>query len=163
MKKTLLVVALASTAAVTAWTWTRDDAPAPAVTDSKLALNRLWIDHIPRNERDTIQVFVALNNEALGVFQALSQWKGAYEVFQFELQGDELRLVYPHNGDKEKVAVKARTCDEKGFDYCLDLKGASRGVKHYYSLEGWDIEGVHTPADLARRAEEMIVTLVPHD
>lgn len=161
MKKTLLVVALASTAAVTAWQWTRDDAPATAAADSKLAVNRLWIDHIPKNERDTVQVFVALNNEALGVFQAVSQWRGAYEVFQFELSGNEMRIVYPFNGEREKVTVKARTCDEKGFDYCLDLKGASRGVKHYYSLEGWDIEGVHTAAELERRAEEMVRTLSP--
>jgi hypothetical protein len=27
------------------------------------------------------------------------------------------------------------------MDFCLDLEGASRGVKHYYSREGWEIGG----------------------
>jgi hypothetical protein len=31
------------------------------------------------------------------------------------------------------------------MDFCLELDGASRGVKRYYSREGWEIRG---PRDL---------------
>lgn len=160
MKKTLLVVALATTATYSAWNWMRSDGPAAsstaAQTDDRLALDRIWIDHVPRNDRDTFQIFAAITQEPFGLFQAASQWKGAYELFRYEAHGNEMRLVYPQTGDREKVKVSARACTEKGFDYCLELSGASRGVKRYYSLEGWVIDGARTAADIERRAAELV-------
>lgn len=156
MKKTLLVLALATTATYSAWRVTRgSDAPA-AAHDDRLALDRIWIDHIPRNDRDTFQVFAAITQEPFGIFQATSQWKGAFELFRYEAHGGEMRVVYPQTGEREKIKVNARACNEKGFDYCLELSGASRGVKRYYSLEGWVIDGARTAADIERRAAELV-------
>jgi len=130
--------------------------------DRPLLLDRIWIDHLPRNERDTVEVFVALTQEPYGIFQAVAQWKGAYEVFRFEAHGNKLRLVYPHTGEREKVKAHARKCDERGMDYCLDLEGASRGVKKYYSLEGWVIDGLTSgaidAAELERRARQLVLS-----
>jgi hypothetical protein len=28
------------------------------------------------------------------------------------------------------------------MDYCLEIEGASRGVKRYYSREGWEVGSV---------------------
>ena len=39
------------------------------------------------------------------------------------------------------MRVKARRCSENGMDFCLELDGASRGAKRYYSREGWEIKG----------------------
>jgi hypothetical protein len=116
-------------------------APEPTEpSEPKLAYDRLWIDHLPRNDRDTIEVFAALTEHSMGVFQAASSWKGTYEGFRFEARGDELRAVYPQTGDKDKIRIRARACNERGMNFCLDIEGASRGVKRYYSREGWEIE-----------------------
>jgi hypothetical protein len=139
MKKVLLVV-LAVIAAASLWS-TRHHADSSV--DKSLVTDRLWIDHIPRNERDTIRVFAAVSKQAVGVFQATSQWRGAFEAFRYEASGGELRLVFPQTGDRETVRATARRCNEGGMDFCLELDGASRGVKRYYSREGWEIRGDH--------------------
>lgn len=138
MKKLVLILVLVGVA-VGAWRWR--SAGEPAAQSSKLVANRLWIDHVPRNERDTVQVFVALSQESVGVFNASSAWRGAYEVFKYEQQGSELRLVYPQTGKRETVRARATRCDVKDMDYCLELEGASQGAKRYYSCDGWEIDG----------------------
>jgi len=105
----------------------------------KLVADRIWIDHMPRNERDTINAFLALTSDPLGVFQATSRWQGQFELFKYEQRGNEIRAVFPHTGSKETFKTKARECSEKGFDFCLELDGGKHGVKRYYSMEGWDI------------------------
>ena len=138
MKK-LLVVLLVVGTAVAAWRWRSDSVE---TTDSKLVFNRLWIDHMPRNDKDTIQVFAAITEEPLGIFQATSVWKGSFEMFVYEASGEEIRMVFPQTNERAKVKAKARTCDDKrDMDYCLELDGSSRGVKRYYSRKGWEIDG----------------------
>jgi hypothetical protein len=104
--------------------------------------DRIWIDHMPRGERDTINVFALLTRHPIGAFQAASAWKGQYEAFRYEKQGNEIRAVFPQNGDRERITVSECNCDQPGFDYCLEVKGSTRGVKKYYSREEWIIEGM---------------------
>ena len=137
MKK-LLALAVISTVAYGGWRW-HQHAPAEPTDKPRLAFDRIWIDHLPKNERDTIQVFAALHDDAMGVFQSTSRWKGAFEMFQFEANDGEMRIVYPQNGDRDRVRLKATECDQNGMDFCLEISGASRGVKKYYSREGWEI------------------------
>lgn len=111
--------------------------------------DRLWIDHIPRNERDTVQVFIALTQEPLGAFQAASRWQGKYELFRYEKSGGEIRAVFPQTGSKETMKVKVTKCDTGGMDYCLDLSGSSHGVKRYYSREEWVIGSMPDAKQLA--------------
>ncbi len=136
MKKlvvTILIVGLG----VMGWRW---HARPAAVDGDSLVADRLWIDHLPRNERDTIHVFAVLTEEQIGLFQSVSAWQGAYELFKFERSGDKLRAVFPQTGSKETFAVRARRCDEGSMDFCLELSGGNHGVKRYYSMKGWEIE-----------------------
>lgn len=137
MKKPLLLVIMVSVAVALAFRWKHTGEPAHAAPS--LLADRIWIDHVPRNDKDTINVFVMVSEQAAGVFQAASQWRGSYEVFRYEANGGELRLVYPQTGDREAVRAKARRCTEQRMDFCLEIEGASRGVKKYYSKEGWEI------------------------
>ena len=99
-----------------------------------------------------------------GIFQATSQWKGQYELFQYEMSGDEMRLVYGQDGSKDKVKARARKCDEKGMDFCLELSGASRGVKKYYSMEDWVIDGrMDTLDHLRARVQDKLQTPAADD
>lgn len=143
MKKLVLAVLVVATVAFVAVRRGGSDESTTenTVTENKLVVDRIWIDHIPRNDRDTFQLFVAITEQPFGIFQETSQWKGQYELFHYEMSGDEMRLVYGQDGSKDKVKARARECDEKGMDYCLELSGASRGVKKYYSMEDWVIDG----------------------
>ena len=139
--KSILLVAGLAVGGLAVWRWhgsapAADDIQAP---DAKLVRDRLWIDHIPKNERDMIKIFAMLSDESVGVFQNTSAWRGEYDVFRFEMSGDEARLLFPQTGDREKVRARAGKCREAGFDFCLELSGNKHGTKRYYSREGWDL------------------------
>jgi len=154
MKK-LLVLAVISMCAFAGWRVLRGggggDEAAAMHDDSKLALDRIWIDHMPKNDRDPISVFVAITDDPIGVFQTSSVWKGNFEMFRYEAHHDELRIHFPQDNSRERVKIKAHKCGERDFDYCLELEGATRGVKRYYSRKGWEIDGASRPDELRAR------------
>jgi len=113
--------------------------------------DRIWIDQLPRKPKDTFHTFIAATQEPVGLFHAGSQWKGGYEVFAHTGGGGELRIVYLQTNETEKVKVRAWRCKEQGMDYCLELAGASRGVKRYRSMQGWEIGAATRPAQLMDR------------
>lgn len=155
MKKALVVTVALVAATYGTVSWFADD-PAPARKPGQVsALDRVWIDHIPRNDRDVVNVFVAITEEPFGVFQAGSQWTGKYELFRYTDNGKQLRIHYPQTGESETVNARATQCDSHGFDFCLEMGGASRGVKKYYSMEGWEIDA-HDPAALRARVEQLV-------
>jgi hypothetical protein len=159
MKKLVLLVVLGAVAA-SVWSWNRTAEP---LDSDRLFANRVWIDHIPRNERDTINVFVAVSEHSIGAFQATSAWRGAFEAFRYEASGGELRLLYPQTGDRERVRTKARRCSDGGMDFCLEIDGASRGVKKYYSREGWEIDSTRDLDAVKQRVEAVRAQLAPAD
>ena len=149
MKKPLVVLSLVVAGVVMLARW-MSGGPDEAGDGSEpgLVLNRLWLDHLPKNAKDTVNVFVAVTEQPLGVFQAASQWKGSFEIFTHEASGGELRLVFPQTGEKEKVKARAWKCKERDMDYCLELAGSSRGVKRYHSRTGWEIDRTTGPEQL---------------
>ena len=150
MKKLVLLVVL-GVAAASIWSWSRTAEPLDSA--ERLFSDRVWLDHIPRNERDTINVLVAISEHSIGAFQATSAWRGAFEAFRYEASGGELRLLFPQTGDRERARVKARRCDEGHMDFCLEIDGASRGVKKYYSRKGWEIDGARDLDAVKQRIE----------
>jgi hypothetical protein len=158
MNKLLIVVAaLGVTAGV--WHWRSSGGPSEESTNPKLAYNRLWIDHMPRSERDLVNIFVMIDDESMGVFQATTVWRGAYELFRYEGNGEEVRIHYPQTNEKVKAKVRAKKCNDNGFDFCLEVDGATRGVKKYYSYDGWEIDN---RAALDRQIQA-IERAAPHD
>lgn len=158
MKKFVLLMILGTAAMASIWSWQRPDHEVEL--DRRLIADRLWIDHIPRNDKDVIHLFAMLSEQSAGVFQATSQWRGNYEVFRYEAQGGELRLVYPQTGDRETARAKARRCNEGGMDFCLELEGASRGVKKYYSRKGWEIDGAPDLGTVKQRLDALHTRLL---
>ena len=138
--KPLLVVGLvvAGTFALVRWMGGGDDDSA-GFSEPALVFDRIWIDQLPTKPKDTFHTFIAATQEPVGLFHAGSQWKGGYEVFAHTAGGDGLRIVYLQTNETEKVKARAWRCKEQGMDYCLELAGSSRGVKRYYSREGWEI------------------------
>jgi len=157
MKKRVLFAVLGSVAVASVWSSRHTSEPAE--TTNRLLADRLWLDHVPRSEKDTVQVFAVLSEHSMGVFQATSQWRGSYEAFRYEANGSDLRVVYPQTGDREAVRAQARRCTEQQMDFCLEIGGASRGVKKYYSLEGWEIGAAHDLDAVRQRIEALRVQL----
>lgn len=157
MKKLVLLAILGTVAIASVWSWKRTSEP--VAIDNKLIADRIWIDHLPRNDRDTVNVFAMLSEHSVGVFQATSQWRGNFEVFRYEASGGDLRMVYPQTGDREKARTKARRCNEGGMDFCLEIDGASRGVKKYYSQEGWEIGATHDLDAVKHRIDSLYTQL----
>ena len=127
-----------------------------AALDPSMALDRIWIDEMPKSKQDVVHLFIAATQEPIGVFQSGSQWKGDYELFNHEAHGNELRIVYPQTGDREKISVRAWRCKERGMDYCLELSGATRGVKRYRSKAGMEIGEVASVDQLRERVEAIV-------
>ncbi len=159
MKNALLMTALLATVGYGGWRLThRGDAPV-VTDDSKLALDRIWVDHLPRTDKDVFQIFAAVSEEEFGVFQATSSWKGNFELFTFKFNGDKIKATFPQDGDREEITIKANRCDEGQMDYCLEIGGSKRGVKKYYSRKGWEIDGAHSAKALEDRAASIATEL----
>jgi hypothetical protein len=140
-KRPWVLVVMISLVAAAAWTWwergSRD-------RDERVSVaNRVWIERMPANDRDAIDTLLLIDDDdadlAVGLFQRSSVWQGSFEIFTFEREGDQLDLHFPQTGQDETVRARARRCNERGMDYCLELTGASRGVTRYVSKKGWEI------------------------
>ena len=62
MKKIFVLVAAVAIGVVV---WARR--PAHVTHDDQLVQDRLWIDHLPRGERDTVNVFAAITAQPIGM------------------------------------------------------------------------------------------------
>lgn len=154
MKK-LLFLLLLILAAYLFWRyWWRSSAE--TARGQEMFYDRIWVDHMPKSETDTFQIFVAVTEQPMGVFQQTSRWKGQFELFKYAARGDgQVELVFPQSGTREKVRYRAWKCKEQSFDFCLQVDGASRGLKKYYSLEGMEV-GTHSLAEAEGAANRLL-------
>jgi hypothetical protein len=145
--KKLIFIIILVLAAYLLWRWWNSDKAGTADRGGQLVYDRLWVDHLPKDDRDEINVFAAISDEPIGIFQATSMWRGSFELFRYENKGDgKIVITYPQTRDKERAAYRAKPCNEKGFDFCMELDGASRGVKRYFSQKGWELRSHSLPA-----------------
>ncbi|HEY1552313.1 MAG TPA: hypothetical protein VGG28_31015 [Kofleriaceae bacterium] len=155
MKKLIVVAAIAAVAVV-GWKVRSHKAEQTQVTvgdvqdGRNILVDQLWVDHLPRNERDPINVFVMLDEEKLGVMQNLTRYKGAYEMFEYG-QGKGFR--WPQTGDVDKPSIRIHSCKDDGFDYCMDISGVSRGVKHYVTKKDWKVRSLADEQALAAKLD----------
>jgi len=98
-----------------------------------------------------------VTEQPIGIFQAASVWKGNWELFRYEPRGDGgMEILYPQSRDKERVRYHAVSCRQKDFDYCLELAGASHGVKRYFSQRGWEIGAARGPEMLRQKVAALL-------
>jgi hypothetical protein len=138
MRKIIVALLICSTAALVWRAHDRDE--------SGLAFDRFWIDHIPTGPKDKFETMVMGQRHHIGVFGSQSPWAGRWEGFRFSARdGGKIELTFPASDARETVTVRARRCDEAGFDYCLELSGSSHGARRYYSKREWDQGGMQNP------------------
>ncbi|HIE51630.1 MAG TPA: hypothetical protein EYP85_07700 [Armatimonadetes bacterium] len=124
--------------------WSSRTPNAPRPQQRELLLDRLWIERLPRSERDKFHLFVALFQNQVGMFLYQSLWEGEWTGFQWHFrQGDErLHLRFPQTGQTAAIEWKITRSDRPGFDYCLTMKGNPRGPHRWYSKRGWEIRSL---------------------
>jgi hypothetical protein len=139
MKKILFLLLLIFVAYL-AWRWWRGDHGGVADRGEKIMYDRLWVDHLPTAQTDAFDIFAAVTEQPVGVFDHRSTWKGEWEIFRYEPRGDgQLEVVYPQSRQKARISYRAWKCNEKKeFDFCLEVTGG-KGAKKYYSQRGWEI------------------------
>ena len=116
MKKIFWIVLLVLVAYL-AWRWWRGPGEAAVAADhgEKIFYNRVWVDHLPTSQTDAFDLFAAVNDESIGVFDHRSQWKGQWEMFRWEPRGDgQLDAVFPGSKNaKTRMSYRAWKCSDK--------------------------------------------------
>jgi len=156
MKK-LLVVAGAAGLMVGGWKLAHRD----HATDGKAQVtDRLWIDHMPKHDRDLLKVFIALSHSGdednIGFLQYGSRWHAEFNGFRFERKGDDLAVEFPQNSWKATWHTKVTRCSVGDFTLCMEVT-APRGTFHYFSRDEWEIGN----EDAARALEAKLLHAAP--
>ena len=108
--------------------------------DPKLSYDRFWVDHEPRGPYDQFLAFWISGEYPVGQFAVRNMWKGTWEGFHYHIvpkNDGEMDMLFGEEPLRERVTLRATACNEKGFDYCLDVIGSTRGAKRYYSKKEW--------------------------
>jgi hypothetical protein len=131
----LLVAMLVVGAIFGASHWMSSTTPA---AKPDIVLNRIWVDHMPKGEKDTHRVFALWQPESFGVFADRNWWRVELERFRYEVNGNEVQAFWPLSGKRATLTIKAERCRVDDWDFCLEIEGAPSGVKRYYSRLGWE-------------------------
>lgn len=116
-----------------------DDQKKAVPTDeaADLLINRSWIDHMPESTSERLHVYRFTPAMGGGIYQDRTMFAGKFELFMFEVEGDTLRIKWPHRDLAEKVHFRIERIDgPKPFDLRLELRGNSTGPSVYYGMSG---------------------------
>jgi hypothetical protein len=119
--------------------------------ENELAFNRVWISHLPQHEKDKISIFAMIDEEEIGIFDERSLFQGDFDIFEYRKDGNSILITLLQTEKKSKSSFKASRCNEKGFDFCLEIRGNQRGPSRYVSRKGWEIESTDAALALARK------------
>jgi hypothetical protein len=134
MRKLILAVMLAAVVGV-AWRTVTRDADEP-----KLLFDRVWVDHQPRDPAERFQALWVNGERPFGHFASRTMWLGQWEFFHYHVIPREdgvMDFLFGATREQQRVRYTVRSCNDNGFDLCLDITGSSRGARHYYSKKEW--------------------------
>lgn len=131
---------------------------------SKHAVNQLWIDHVPVDERDMINTLVILDHPQgrVGVAGQSSQWRIMMDGLRWELAGSTLELFFPQDRVRLKVAVETWECKGEApapFELCMQLTNEHGRSVMLYSREDWEIDPGNTPGSLVKLSVKLSAKL----
>ena len=122
---------------------------------ARLLIDRNWIDRLPETRSDRLHVYRFVPSMGGGVYQDRTLFKGAFELFTFEVAEHELRIVTPEDDGVHRTGFHIDRIDDGpgDTDLRLTIDHAPRGPGVYY---GWsretDRDGSALEARLARVA-----------
>jgi hypothetical protein len=110
--------------------------PKPLAADeaARLLVDRNWLDHMPERADERLFVYRFTPSMGGGVFQDRTLFHGTFELFRFEVHGDELRFDLPHKHQKVLTHYTIKRVDKAPFDLQLTIDHSPRGPKVYYGM-----------------------------
>ena len=112
----------------------RDDALSP--TDAaRLLEDRNWLDVMPKNEHERLNVFRFTPRMGGGVYQDRTLFKGTFELFQYEVDGGKIEFKLPHTREVVRTTYRIRrTKEHRPFDLELTIDRSPRGPSRYFGF-----------------------------
>jgi hypothetical protein len=110
----------------------------------KLLIDRNWLDRMPETQHDRLHVYRFVPKMGGGVYQDRTLYKGTFELFMFEVDGERIRFALPET--REKVTTRFRIDEVDGpepFDLKLTIADDPRGPHVYYGMRD-ESEAVRT-------------------
>jgi hypothetical protein len=123
---------------------------------AKHAVNRVWIERLPADQRDMIGHFILVDHKQgrVGGIGKSSQWRHFIELFQWGLEGNRLSIFLPQDRVKTQVSVKTWKCAGEApdpFELCMEISNGRKSAM-FYSRTDWVIE----PHDVAGSIEDLV-------
>lgn len=137
---------LRNTLAVVSWLWlctvaACSSSSPPAATEvsrdeaRSLLIDRNWIDRMPETPRDHLFVYRFVPSMGGGVFQDRTLFKGTFELFSFDTDGDQIHFVLHETAQDLRRPYKIERVDgPKPFDLKLTITDDPRGPSVYYGI-----------------------------
>jgi hypothetical protein len=106
-------------------------------------VNQLWIERLPRDDRDLVRFQVLLEKDAdrHGLLGTSSQWRQRLDGFVWRLDSNVLHARFPQDGRQGRVRVRTWRCTGEApapFDWCLELTAGERSFR-YFSRDDWRV------------------------
>jgi hypothetical protein len=106
---------------------------------------RLWVDRMPRGERDMIRKLAlvrSIDHGRFGVAERGSVWRHHTEVFKWGLHDGRLQMYLPQDRKHLTATVRTWECEGEapdGFELCLEIRGGAGGTMRLYSRHDWKL------------------------
>jgi hypothetical protein len=122
---------------------TPEQAPSPPDEAADLLHERVWLDKEPRGWGDQFHLMV-FDGDHSGVYQDRTVWKGNFEVFIYEADGNTLDLRLPGSRKTMKTGFRIEKSKRGEADVKLTLDKMPAGPTTYYGYR-FDGGGAATP------------------
>lgn len=111
--------------------------------DTALLANRVWIDHMPRSQRDmtTQAIFVDKDGQKIGIVRRASTWRHIGEMFRWDARSSGgLTITFPQIDKSVPLNARAWACKDapKGFDLCMEVSLLGKKAR-LYSNKKWNL------------------------
>ncbi len=112
----------------------------PSGEDPSLLIGRIWVDSAPEKPTDYAHGAFLLPRPAIGIFQRSSSYDFHFERFDYQREGQTLKLTFPQSGKTAEVTFTVSACHTlPPFDLCLDLSDNPwGGPKHFFGSRQQD-------------------------
>ena len=115
----------------------RDRAPAarhlPPDEAAAVLIDRNWLDVWPTSESEHLHVYRFTPSMGGGVFQDRTLFRGEFELFTYQLDGEHLTIQWPHSKTEDRMVFRVdRVRGPEPFDLKLELSSPSHGPRTYY-------------------------------
>lgn len=116
--------------------------------DADVFFDRQWIDSIPQEPTDLMEILVVSKRHKKGAEATISQWRQHVDLFQWQgASGNPnhnvINIFFPQEGKNSTLEFKAFECDHEVFELCAEVSDGHT-TKKFYSFWDWRVENINS-------------------